>query len=91
MFLAPKQGNNDPFMLVSARQPITLPLRLRQAANATLNFVGNTGLLREAADAIEELQMRVRSLEQQKSPEGQRAIGYAEAQRDIRRALGVDE
>lgn len=70
---------------------MTLIYRLREAAASTSQFWGNADLLREAATEVEALKKRVHDLEEQMSPEGQRAIGYAEAQRDVRRALGIEE
>lgn len=85
--------DNERFKQAFAGQSLTLICRLREAAGSTSQFFGwgNADLLREAATEIEALKRHVHDLEEQKSPERQRAIGYAEAQRDIRRALGIEE
>lgn len=67
---------------------------LRQYAkgsySTSMSMAGSSVLL-DAANEIERLRKRIRDLEETKSPEGQREIGYANAQRDIRRALGIDD
>ena len=52
--------------------------------------LGNGALMKEAALLIEQLRSEVLRLERLKTPEDQHAAGYAEAQADIRRALGID-
>ena len=67
--------------------------RLRQAddvGSQSLASLGNGALMKEAALLIEQLRSEVLRLERLKTPEDQHAAGYAEAQADIRRALGID-
>lgn len=77
-------------MMMSSVYNIVSRLRAEHASFSGLQN-NNKGLLKDAADEIERLRSRVSVLEQQKSPEGQREIGYAQAQKDMRRALGIDD
>ena len=64
--------------------------RLRSLAASTYTDIG-ADTLRAAAAELERLRGRVFELERLRTDRGQYEKGYAKAQRDIRRALGIED
>lgn len=65
--------------------------RLRSQSKSNLAGFLPGDLFAEAASEIERLRRELRLLKEEKSPTEQRAIGYAEAQRDMRKMLGIED
>lgn len=71
-------------------QQVDILTQLRAASQSSY-LSPEQSLFARAADVIESLRAEVTRLKDLKSPETQHAAGYAQAQADIRRALGVDD